>query len=150
MRTAGWLRSSQQGAMYGFTVLVSQALCTVLVVRVCSIFQETAENGRKYKSSCNNAEAVQMELLVRSGQNTPWDLNPNQIPWWRSLDQLLLNFSLKLKWLFGPKCTASQRNCTGSAWNTIRWLSLEATVKWTSTPQTSQPLIQWPALSTQS
>lgn len=52
----GQLRSSQQGVMYGFTVLVSQALCTVLIVTVCSdTVQETVENGRKYKISCNNA-----------------------------------------------------------------------------------------------
>jgi len=69
--------------MYGFTVLVCQPLCTVLMVRVCSdtmtSFQETAENGRKHEISCNNAGDVWVGLLVRSGQNIPWDLNPNRM-----------------------------------------------------------------------
>lgn len=64
--------------------MVSQALCTVLLMTVCSdtmtVFQETAENSRKYKISCNNVEAVQMGLLERSEQNIPWDPNPNQMP----------------------------------------------------------------------
>lgn len=70
MRTAGWLRSSQHG---GFTVLANQALCTILVVRVCSdmsaVFQETV-------ISCKNICDVLLGLLERLGENISWDLKP--------------------------------------------------------------------------
>lgn len=121
MRTAGWLRSFQQGAMYDFTLLVGQALCTR--GETLQWFYDCVPR-RLQKIVRNTRFSAIVQGMYR------WDLHWHQgkIFLWTWAEVLTYEFHLWTEEVIGPKVHwGSQRNCTGSISNISRLLSLKAT-----------------------